>query len=361
MTEQTNHPDRRVEPQLSAPGAADDEAASPARATGAGAGGGATGSTRRGTTPGWERDVLEKLVLATVTEQRQARRWSIFFRALTLSVVLLLVAAAMGWVGPGEGGSLRHTAMVDLDGVIDSDGEASAERVNEALRAAFRDSRTAGVVLRINSPGGSPVQAGIISDEIRRLRVAYPQTPIFAVIEDICASGGYYVAAATDRIFVDKASLVGSIGVLINGFGFTGTMQKLGVERRLIAAGENKGFLDPFSPLSDAEREHASRMLKVVHQQFIDTVRAGRQGRLKETPDLYTGLVWTGATAIEMGLADELGSIDQVAREVLKAEDVVDFTRRRSLAERLARSAGMGAGEALARLMGATGRVLELR
>jgi protease-4 len=169
------------------------------------------------------------------------------------------------------------------------------------------------------------------------------------------------VAAATDRIFVDKASLVGSIGVLINGFGFTGTMQKLGVERRLIAAGENKGFLDPFSPLSDAEREHASRMLKVVHQQFIDTVRAGRQGRLKETPDLYTGLVWTGATAIEMGLADELGSIDQVAREVLKAEDVVDFTRRRSLAERLARSAGMGAGEALARLMGATGRVLELR
>jgi protease IV len=353
MTDQTD-PGRRVEPKLSS------------QATG-GTDGHGTGDAAerpdipRGHGPGWERAVLERLVMATVTEQRRARRWSIFFRTVGVAVVLLLVAASFGLLTPGDGSGARHTAMVEIDGVIDADGEASAERVNSALRAAFKDRSSAGVVLRINSPGGSPVQAGIISDEIRRLRAQHPEKPIFAVVEDICASGGYYVAAATDQIFVDKASLIGSIGVLINGFGFTGTMDKLGIERRLIAAGDNKGFLDPFSPLSDPQREHAAQMLQVVHQQFVDTVRMGRKGKLKETPDMYTGLVWTGATAIELGLADRLGSVDTVARDVIEAEEVVDYTRRRSLAERLARSAGVGAGEALVRMLGVSPGGLGLR
>jgi protease IV len=346
MTDQTD-PSRRVEPKLTSQAAADaheNGAAEPVP--------GVAAASARAREPGWERAVLEKLVLATVTEQRRARRWSIFFRAFGLALLLLLVAASFGLLTPGDGAGARHTALVEIDGVIDADGEASAERVNAALRAAFKDRASAGIVLRINSPGGSPVQAGMISDEIRRLRAQHPDKPIYAVVEDICASGGYYVAAATDEIFVDKASLVGSIGVLINGFGFTGAMDKLGVERRLIAAGDNKGFLDPFSPMSDQQREHAARMLQVVHQQFVDTVRTGRKGKIKETPDMYTGLVWTGATAIELGLADRFGSVDVVARDVLKAEEVVDYTRRRTLAERLARSAGMGAGEALVRMIG---------
>jgi len=303
---------------------------------------------------GWEREVLEKLVLATVAEQRRARRWRIFFRFATLGVVLLVVAASLGWnrLPDTSAAGGRHTAVVQLDGVLQSGGPVDADAVIRGLRAAFEDAATAGVVLRINSPGGSPVQAGQISDEIRRLRAAHPTTPVYAVVEEICASGGYYVAAAADRIYVDKASLIGSIGVMMGGFGFTGAMEKLGVERRLITAGDNKGFLDPFAPLSEPQREHARKMLAVIHAQFVDTVREGRGARLKESPELFSGLVWTGATSIELGLADGFGSLRSVARDVIQAEEMVDFTRRPNLAERLAKRAGMGAGQVIVRHLG---------
>jgi protease IV len=231
--------------------------------------------------------------------------------------------------------------------VIANGNEASAERIMSGLRSAFEDSKTQGVVLRINSPGGSPVQAGQINDEIRRLRAKHPKIPLYAVIDDVCASGGYYIAVAADKIFVDKASLIGSIGVLMDGFGFTGTMEKLGVERRLITAGANKGMLDPFSPLDPKHAEYAKVMIKQIHDQFIKVVRDGRGNRLKETPDMFTGLIWSGEEGIKLGLADSLGSLDYVAREVIKAEDVVDYSRHESLPERLAKRFGIGAATAV--------------
>lgn len=297
----------------------------------------------------WERQTLEKLALAAVTEQRRARRWGIFFKLLGFLYLFLVLAAILGWLTPKEipvaGG--KHTALVELQGVIAPGAAASADRVIEGLQKAFKDKRTQGVILRINSPGGSPVQAGRINDEIRRLRAQYPHIPLYAVVDDICASGGYYVAVAADRIFVDKASIVGSIGVLINGFGFTGTMDKLGVERRLITAGENKGFLDPFSPENPQHRAYAQNMLEEIHHQFIEVVRKGRGNRLKETPELWSGLVWHGAKAIELGLADAFGSTDSVAREVIKAENIVDFTPQQSLADRLAKRLGTAALQSL--------------
>jgi protease-4 len=250
----------------------------------------------------------------------------------------------MGWFQGREHFSAKHTAMVELHGVIDLDSRASAENVISGLQAAFEDKGTRGVVLRINSPGGSPVQAGQINDEIKRLKVKYPDIPVYAVVEEMCASGGYYVAAAADKIYVDKASLVGSIGVLMDGFGFTGTMEKAGVERRLITAGENKGFLDPFSPVTDKQKEYAQQMLNEIHQQFIAVVKAGRGKRLKETPELFSGLVWNGTKSIELGLADALGSVDYVAREVIKAEDIVDYTRQENISERLVRKFGAALG-----------------
>lgn len=212
------------------------------------------------------------------------------------------------------------------------------------LQAAFEDSKTRGVILRINSPGGSPVQAGQIYDEIKRLRGEYPNIPLYAVVDDICASGGYYVAAAADRIYVNKASIVGSIGVLMDGFGFTGTMDKLGVERRLLTAGENKGFLDPFSPPNPRQQAYAKAMLGEIHQQFIQAVRDGRGKRLKETPDMFSGLVWSGEKSIALGLADALGSAEYVAREVIKAEDIVDFTPQEGFADRFAKRFGVALG-----------------
>jgi protease IV len=323
----------------------------------------ASASAPRSDAPGWERSVLEKLVLATVVEQRRARRWRIFFRFVALGVALLFIAAGLGWL-PGADGTTaagRHTAVVEIDGVLDSGGEVDADAVITALRSAFKDTATAGVIVRINSPGGSPVQAGLISDEMKRLKSQHPDTPLYAVVEEICASGGYYVAAAADRIYVDKASLVGSIGVLMDGFGFTEAIGKLGIERRLLTAGENKGFLDPFSPLSEAQRDHARKMLAVIHQQFIDTVRKGRGDRLKDSPDLFSGLVWTGATSIELGLADEIGSLRSVARDVIKAEELIDYTRRPNVAERLAKRVGMAAGQVLARELGVSADVPRLR
>jgi protease-4 len=205
-------------------------------------------------------------------------------------------------------------------------------------------------MVRINSPGGSPVQAGHINDEIRRLRAKYPNIPLYAVVEDICASGGYYVAVAADKIYVDKSSIIGSIGVLMDGFGFTGAMEKLGVERRLLAAGENKGFLDPFSPIQESQKQHAENMLGEIHQQFINVVRQGRGKRLKETPEMFSGLLWIGSKSVELGLADALGSVDYVAREVIKAEDIVDFTPRENIAERVVRRFGAAMAEALVKL-----------
>jgi len=299
--------------------------------------------------PGWERGVLERLATNALVEQRRKRRWGIFFRLLTFiyAGVILWMLSDIGDGSPAKLTDGKHTALVQLNGVIGPKSEASAENIILALQSAFEAKGTQGVVLLINSPGGSPVQAGLINDEIRRLRSKYPNTPIYSVVEDICASGGYYVAAATDKIFVDKASIVGSIGVLMEGFGFTGAMEKLGIERRLLTAGENKGFLDPFSPQEPKHIEHARTLLADVHKQFIEVVRRGRGNRLKETADTFSGLMWTGEQSVANGLADSLGSVDFVAREVIKAEDVRDYTRKTNLAERLARQLGSASGETL--------------
>lgn len=294
----------------------------------------------------WERDVLEKLVMASVKEQRKTRNWGIFFKVLGFSylfIILYLMVGRSSGHGEKMTGSGKHTAVIELQGVIAASKGASAEAINESLRDAFKDKNTKGVILRINSPGGSPVQSGMINDEIRRLRAKYPNIPLYAVVDDICASGGYYVAVAADKIYVDKASLIGSIGVLMDGFGFTGTMEKLGVERRLLTAGVNKGFMDPFSPMSPTQREHAQKMLTDIHQQFISVVREGRGKRLHETPDLFTGLIWNGEQGVKLGLADALGSVDSVARDVIKAEELVDFTQREGFADRLAKGLGASA------------------
>jgi protease IV len=300
--------------------------------------------------PNWERSIIEKLATDTLAEQRRRRRWGIFFKLLGFAYLTVVLMVALDWPGASEHlpDGKKHTAMVELRGVISNRGDASAEHVVSALQAAFEDKNTAGIVLRINSPGGSPVQAGMINDEIHRLRDKYPETPLHAVVEDMCASGGYYVAAAADRIYVDKASIVGSIGVLMDGFGFTGTMDKLGVERRLLTAGENKGFLDPFSPQNAQHKAHAQEMLAEIHKQFIDIVRKGRGKRLKETPDMFSGLMWTGARSIELGLADDYGSLESVARDVFKAENIRDYTVKPNFAEKLARQFGADMAEGMA-------------
>ncbi|MEY2633203.1 MAG: hypothetical protein RIR00_1857 [Pseudomonadota bacterium] len=292
------------------------------------------------TEPYWERNILEKLAFGALEEQKSRRRWGIFFKLLGFLYLAAVLAAVMDWGASNETREGKHTAMVYLRGVIDSHGEASSEKMISALQSAFEDKGTAGVVLRINSPGGSPVQAGLINDEIYRLRAKYPDIPLYAVVEDLCASGGYYVAAAADRIYVNKASIVGSIGVLMDGFGFTGTMDKLGVERRLLTAGENKGFLDPFSPQDAKQKAHAQVLLGEIHKQFIQVVRTGRGKRLKETPDMFSGLMWTGTQSVQLGLADDYGSVDSVARDVIKAEKVLDYSVKDNIAERVAKRLG---------------------
>ncbi len=282
----------------------------------------------------WERNLLENLALAALREQRRTRTWGIFFKMLTFLYLFLLLFFALGWIEDGKVRiSDKHSALIDLRGVIVADGNSGADKINASLQSAFRDKNTKGVILRINSPGGSPVQAGYINDEIRRLRVKYPDIPLYVVVGDICASGGYYVAAAADKIFVDKASLVGSIGVLMDGFGFTGTLEKLGVERRLLTAGENKGFLDPFMPLDPAQKTHATSLLLEIHEQFIQVVKLGRGERLKNTPEIFSGIVWTGQKSIDLGLADEMGNAEYVAREIIEAETLVDFTPHEGLSD----------------------------
>ena len=300
--------------------------------------------------PGWERATLEKLAFAALKEQRSARRWKIFFRLAWLGLIAAVVFVALQQSSSTTSKSAPHTAVVDIKGEIASGAEASAEFVVAAMRSALEDEGSQALVLLINSPGGSPVQAGIINDEIVRLKAKHNK-PIYAVVEETCASAAYYIAAAADRIYVDKASIVGSIGVLMDGFGFTGAMEKLGVERRLLTAGENKGFLDPFSPQTETQRAYAQAMLDQIHQQFITVVKSGRGDRLKPTPETFSGLFWTGQQALDMGLADHLGSLDYVAREVVKAEDIIDYTRRDNVAERLVKRFGAAMGTGAARAL----------
>ncbi len=309
-----------------------------------------TDADGRARAPGWERATLERLMFATLEEQRTARRWRTFFRLTWLALILLLVWAVLLRGAGTTDKSMPHTAVVEIKGEIASGADASAEFIIAAMRAAFEDDGAKAVVLLVNSPGGSPVQAGIVYDEIKRLKAKHKK-PVYAVVEESCASAAYYIAAGADRIFVDKASIVGSIGVLMDGFGFTGLMDKLGVERRLMTAGENKGFLDPFSPQTDKQRAHAQTMLDQIHRQFIDAVKAGRGARLKETPELFSGLFWTGQQAVEMGLADQLGNLDFVAREIVKAEDLVDYTRHENVAERLAKKFGAAVGDGAMRAL----------
>ncbi len=306
--------------------------------------------------PQWERAVLEKVALKALEEQRRARQWNALFRLVWFGFALLVLASVMGWIGrpdkDGASASLgRHSAVIDLEGIIGVESKASAEKMTRALNRAFKDPNTQGVILRINSPGGSPVQSGYINDEMRRLRARYPNVPLYAVVQDLCASGGYYVAVGADRIYVDKASLVGSIGVIMGSFGFVGALEKLGVERRVYAAGDNKDFLDPFKPENPVHAEHAKRMAAEIHEQFIRVVRQGRGPRLKENPDIFSGLIWTGEKSIEMGLADALGNAEYVAREVIKAEKLVDFTPDENYLETLSKRFGATAGIELARAL----------
>jgi protease-4 len=295
----------------------------------------------------WERDALERLVMAQIAEQRVARRWRIGFRLLWL-----VLAIALFWYSSHynkaaiSANPTSHTALIEIKGEIDSEANANAEWIMTSLRSAFEDEGAQAIVLLINSPGGSPVQAGMINDEIRRLKALH-QKPVYAVVEETCASAAYYIAVGADKIYVDKASIVGSIGVLMDGFGFTVFMDKVGVERRLLTAGENKGFLDPFTPQSKQHRAYAQNMLDEIHQQFIKVVREGRGDRLKETPETFSGLFWSGQKSIELGLADDYGTLDSVARDVVKAEDIVDYTRQDNVAERLAKRFGAAFGEAV--------------
>jgi protease-4 len=300
----------------------------------------------------WHRDLVNRLAFASLNEQRRTRRWNVFFKvllALYLGAILLLY-----W--PGEwpdaaGTGEKHTALVELKGIISDETEASADNVISGLRDAFEDDNTAGVILRINSPGGSPVQAGYIYDEIKRLREKNPDIPLYAVVTDMCASGGYYIAAAADEIYVDKASIIGSIGVRMDSFGFVGTMEKLGVERRLYTAGESKAFLDPFLPSKASDVEHIETLLVDIHEQFINAVKDGRGDRLKETEDLFSGLIWTGEESLAMGLVDGLGSSSYVAREVIEAEEIVEFTAEPDLLERLTDRLGVGVAQALGKVL----------
>ena len=301
----------------------------------------------------WEREVLEKLAFQSLKEQKRNRFWSVFFKSLTFIWLFLMLFYMLNWIGGASGNSSEdHTALIDIQGEIGAQDQVNADSVVSSLHDAYDNKHTKGVILRINSPGGSPVQAGIINDEIKRQRSLHPEIPVYAVVEDICASGGYYIAVAADKIYVDKASIIGSIGVLMDGFGFTGAMEKFGVERRLMTAGENKAMLDPFSPVNPKHKVLAQAMLNEVHQQFINVVREGRGERLKETPETFSGLFWSGEAGIKMGLADELGSYEYVAREVIKQENIVDFTASEGLADRVARKFGASMTQSMFKGMG---------
>ncbi len=307
----------------------------------------------------WERGLIEKLATEALKEQRRARRWGIFWKTLTFAYVTVIVVMAVDWKDRTDSRGGKHTALVDVRGIIAPGTDSSADKVMLALQAAFKDKNTQGVVLRINSPGGSPVQAQSIFDEMKRLRLKYPDTPLYAVVEDLCASGGYYVAVAADKIFVAKGSILGSIGVRMDNFGVVGLMEKLGVERRLITAGKNKALLDPFLPLEESHKQIAVDLIGEIHGQFVAAVKEGRGKRLKETPDMFSGLIWSGAKSVELGLADGFGGLDYVAREIVKAEDIVDYTQRENIAEKFARRFGAGAMSSLLEFAARTGLALQ--
>jgi len=295
----------------------------------------------------WAMRTLEKVALAGLQEQKAARRWAVFFKSLSFIFLAFLLLMVLGVIGQNKNASTAHTALIDIAGVIEAGGQVNADAVISSLNDAYDNKGTKGIILRINSPGGSPVQAGIINDEIHRQRKLHPEIPVYAVVEDICASGGYYIAVAADKIFVDKASIVGSIGVLMDGYGFTELMKKVGVERRLLTAGSNKGMLDPFSPVNPKQQALAQNMLDQIHQQFITVVREGRGNRLKENEETFSGLFWNGEESIKLGLADALGSAEFVAREVIKESDIVDFTYQETVVDRFAKKIGASMAQEL--------------
>ncbi|MGM9489074.1 S49 family peptidase [Ideonella sp. YS5] len=295
--------------------------------------------------------LLRQVSSEVLRDRRSARRWNLILRLGWFGLVLAIVwALATQRGGHPSAPAGPHTALVEVRGEIAADTDASAELLVSSIRSAFEDEGAKAVVLRINSPGGSPVQAGIVNDEIKRLKAKHKKK-VYAVVEETCASGAYYIAVAADEIYVDKASIVGSIGVLMDGFGFVGLMDKLGVERRLLTAGANKGMLDPFSPADPKQTAYAKAMLEQIHQQFIKVVREGRGSRLKETPETFSGLFWNGEEAVKLGLADQFGNLDYVAREVVGYEDVVDYTPQENVAERLAKRFGASIGEGAVRTL----------
>jgi protease IV len=294
----------------------------------------------------WQRSVLEKVALASITEQRRSRRWGIFFKLLFITYIVIISGLAMSPMTTGgkmTGGS--HTAVVDIKGIIVSGGEADADSIIKSLNNAISDPNTKGIILRLNSPGGSPVQASYVYRAIQGIKENHPNIPIYAVVEDLCASGGYYIAAAADKIFVNESSIVGSIGVVMNGFGFTDVMEKLGVERRLYTAGSHKGFMDPFSDVNPSEKEHVQGMLNDIHQQFITAVKLGRGDRLKDNPDLFSGLVWAGSESVRLGLSDGIGNVQSVAKNEVGVENTVDFTAEKPFIEKLTKSLGVAMAE----------------
>lgn len=288
----------------------------------------------------WQQQTLEKLLLETVNEQKRKRRWGIFFKIIYLIIIIYFLCWLFDHKLTSKTLGKPHTALVDINGEIFSGKDASADSIVTALSKAFKDSKTRGIILRINSPGGSPVQASYVYNEIMRLKAKYPKIKVYAVCSDVCASAAYYIASAADTIYADPSSIVGSIGVLMDGFGFVDTLQKLGVQRRLITAGSEKGFLDPFSPMSPQDQNYAHIMLETVHQQFINAVKRGRGARLKITPLTFSGLAWTGAQALPLGLIDGFGSAGYVAREVIKNTNVVDYTKKSGLFSNLGKQMG---------------------
>ncbi len=296
--------------------------------------------------PGWERELVEKLAFAAVTEQRRTRRWGIFFKLLLVGYLFAILAITLYpkfKQDMGIGGK-SHTAVIDLVGMIAENQNANAESIIESLRNAAKDKNTKGIIIHANSPGGSPVQSAYVYDEIKKIKKEHPDMPIHAVVSDICASGCYYIVAATDKIYASPASLIGSIGVIMDSFGFVETMNKLGVERRLITAGDHKALLDPFSPAKPTENKYMQNLIDQVHQQFIGAVKSGRGARLKETPDMFSGLVWTGEESVKLGIIDAMGTQDTVAKEVIGAETLVDFTQQERLVDRIAGKLGASFG-----------------
>jgi len=303
--------------------------------------------------PGWERELLEKLAFAAINEQKKARRWGIFFKLLMFGYLIAIFGVAMypkfkqEMVVNGK----YHTAVIDLVGMIAEDQNANAQSIIDSLREAAKDQNTKGIILNANSPGGSPVQSAYVYDEIKKIKKDHPNLPIHAVVSDICASGCYYIVSAADKIFASPASLIGSIGVIMDSFGFVDTMQKLGVERRLLTAGAHKALLDPFSPAKPDEHQYMQGLIDQVHQQFINAVKTGRGKRLKETPDMFSGLVWTGEESIKLGIIDAMGTQDSVAKDIIGAETLVDFTQQERLVDRIAGKLGASFGSSICNMV----------